>query len=105
MSRGSWPYMPQQCPECLYFQATPEPFNDDSGYEILGFGRHPWIGMELFRTRRLDLASERCPLFIRQAAQHGGVRQAGSEEWGASSRTETAGVPSAAAGRLGQARR
>lgn len=68
MTSGSWPYVPHQCPECFYFQTAPAPYIDDSGYEILGFCRHPRIGMELFRTQRRDLSSDRCPLFVRQAA-------------------------------------
>jgi hypothetical protein len=63
MTRGSWPYMPHQCPECFYFQPAPAPFTDDSGYVILGVCRHPRIGMELFRTQTRDLSSGRCPLF------------------------------------------
>jgi hypothetical protein len=64
MSGGSWPYMPEQCPNCVYMHARP-PYIDDSGYAILGFCRHPRIAMELFETRGRRLAgSERCPLFV-----------------------------------------
>lgn len=69
MSGGSWPYLPQQCPDCLYFQAASPPFVDDSGYEIVGFCRHPRIGMELFRPQRADPSSELCPLFIRRGTR------------------------------------
>ncbi len=63
MSQGSWPYMPAQCPHCRYFQAG-SPFVDDSGYEILGFCRHPRIAMELFAPQRLHASEQdRCPLF------------------------------------------
>jgi hypothetical protein len=69
MTSGSWPYLPEQCPACHYFQAESPPFVDDSGYEILGFCRHPRIGMELFRPQKLDLSNaDRCPLFVRGAA-------------------------------------
>ena len=69
MTSGSWPYMPHQCPECHYFQPASPPFVDDSGYEIPGFCRHPRIGMELFRPQKLNLSSDRCPLFLRRAAR------------------------------------
>ena len=69
MSRGSWLYLPEQCPACFYFEAQAPPFVDDSGYEILGFCRHPRIGMELFQPQTLDLSkAERCPLFVRRSA-------------------------------------
>ena len=51
MTPGSWPFMPGQCPECLYFQAATPVFVDDSGYEIRGFCRHPRVAMELFQPR------------------------------------------------------
>ena len=64
MTRGSWPYLPGQCPECHYFQASTPPFIDESGYQIIGLCRHPRIGMELFQPQRLDMTkAERCPLF------------------------------------------
>jgi len=66
MPSGSWPYVPSQCPECFYFQAL-EAFVDDTGYEILGFCRHPRIAMELFRLKRKEGSSDRCPLFVRSA--------------------------------------
>ncbi|MGB0091102.1 MAG: hypothetical protein WBP81_00965 [Solirubrobacteraceae bacterium] len=70
MTKGSWPYVPGQCPDCTYFHEASPAFVDDSGYEILGFCRHPRIGMELFRPQRLEPPeSERCPLFVMQAAQ------------------------------------
>ena len=65
MTRGSWPYLPAQCPNCFYFQAEQPPFTDDSGYEILGFCRHPRIGMELFRPQKLDFSrADPCRLFV-----------------------------------------
>jgi hypothetical protein len=64
MTGGSWPYLPKQCPNCVYIHAL-VPFIDDSGYEIVGFCRHPRIAMELFKPRERELpSSERCPLFI-----------------------------------------
>ena len=70
MTQGSWPYLPGQCPDCLYLQAALTRFVDDSGYEIVGFCRHPRIGMELFQPQKLDLSnSERCPLFVRRHAR------------------------------------
>jgi hypothetical protein len=73
VSRGSWPYLDGQCPDCFYFQVASPPFVDDSGYEIPGFCGHPRIGMELFRPRKLDLSRDRCPLFVRQAAHRRGT--------------------------------
>ena len=70
MSRGSWPYLPAQCPHCLYFRPEEPPFTDDSGYEIPGFCSHPRIGMELFRPQKLDVSrADPCRLFIRRAAE------------------------------------
>jgi hypothetical protein len=67
MTRGSWPYLPTQCPYCFYFQPEQAPFTDDSGYEILGFCRHPRIGMELFLPQKLDLSrADPCRLFVRR---------------------------------------
>jgi len=37
MTSGSWPYLPEQCPGCFYFEPASPPFVDDSGYEILCF--------------------------------------------------------------------
>jgi hypothetical protein len=69
ITRGSWPYLPGQCPGCFYFQAESPPFVDDSGYEIVGFCRHPRIGMDLFQAQKLDLSqAERCSLFVRRPA-------------------------------------
>jgi len=65
MTAGSWPHLPGQCPYCSYFRAASQTYVDDSGYEILGFCRHPRIAMELFRPQRLASDSERCPLFAR----------------------------------------
>lgn len=66
MPAESWPQFPEQCPHCFYFQALSPPYIDDTGYEVVGFCRHPRIAMELFRPQRLDLSrSERCRLFVR----------------------------------------
>jgi len=65
--RGGWPYVPGQCPRCLYFLGVSPPYVDDSGYEILGACRHPRIGMELFRRQKPQPSEpERCPLFLAQ---------------------------------------
>jgi hypothetical protein len=65
--QGSWPYFPTQCPHCRYVQEVKPTFVDDSGYEIVGYCRHPRIAMELFRpVRREPRESDRCPLFIAQ---------------------------------------
>ena len=67
MTAGSWPYIPEQCPHCVYIYTLP-PFQDDSGYEIRGFCRHPLIAMELFTTQRRELSgAERCRLFAPEA--------------------------------------
>jgi hypothetical protein len=74
--QGSWPYFAQQCPHCLYFEACEPTFIDDSGYEILGFCRHPRIAMELFRARKQWASqSERCPLFIGRITEPSGTGQ------------------------------
>ena len=74
MSRGSWPYIPAQCPGCAYFHTESPPFVDDSGYEILGFCRHPRIAMELFRPQQLQTSeADRCPMFIRRAPSRSGT--------------------------------
>ncbi|MGH2872446.1 MAG: hypothetical protein ACRDL5_08285 [Solirubrobacteraceae bacterium] len=66
MTGAGWPYLPGQCPHCMYLHAT-APFTEDSGYEVVGFCRHPRIAMELFRSRLEPSASERCPGFVRGA--------------------------------------
>jgi hypothetical protein len=64
MSGGSWPYIPAQCPHCVYIHPV-DPFTDDSGYEIHGFCRHPRIAMELFVPQQRDMSqAERCRLFV-----------------------------------------
>jgi hypothetical protein len=62
---GSWPYLPGQCPDCVYLHPMVPPFVDDSGYEIVGTCWHPRIGMELFRSDRSASADDRCPCFLR----------------------------------------
>ena len=65
MSAGSWPFHPRQCPRCAYFQPSSPPFVDDTGYEILGFCRHPRIAMELFGPRKRTAPdAEPCHLFV-----------------------------------------
>ena len=72
MTGASWPYFPEQCPDCVYVHKL-TPFTDDSGYEILGFCRHPRIAMELFRAQRREPSgSERCPLFVPQGLNASG---------------------------------
>lgn len=64
MSGGSWPYVAHECPFCFYVQELSPSFVDDSGYEIVGFCRHPRIAMELFRPQRpRSETSDSCPLF------------------------------------------
>jgi hypothetical protein len=64
MTGGSWPYLPGQCPRCHYLYEVTPPFVDDGGYEIVGFCRHPRIGMQLFSPKkRTPSQSERCPCF------------------------------------------
>jgi hypothetical protein len=70
MTTGSWPYFPRQCPRCFYFQAASPSYIDDSGYEVLGFCRHPRIAMELFQTQRLHLSeSNDCPMFMAEGGR------------------------------------
>lgn len=62
--QGICPYFAPRCPQCLCFQACESTFGDDSGYETLGFCRHPRIGMEPFPTEKLDTSkSDRCRLY------------------------------------------
>jgi hypothetical protein len=62
---ASWPYWPAQCPGCRYLQAFDPPIEDDDGYEVLGFCRHPRIGMELFQLQRHAHEDEPgCPCFF-----------------------------------------
>ncbi|HUO73007.1 MAG TPA: hypothetical protein VMU39_19725 [Solirubrobacteraceae bacterium] len=63
--QGSWPHLPTECPRCRYCEQFTPPLVDDSGYEIVGFCRHPRIAMELFARRDSAMAeSEHCSLFI-----------------------------------------
>jgi hypothetical protein len=75
MTGGSWPYLPAQCPRCAYLHAAEPPYTDDSGYEIIGYCRHPRIAMELFQPQKLDpSALGRCRLFVprnRQSRESG----------------------------------
>jgi hypothetical protein len=69
---GAWPYFPEQCPHCAYFEALQQPRVDDSGYETMGFCRHPRIAMELFRLKKLEpFKSDRCPMFVAMTGKHG----------------------------------
>jgi hypothetical protein len=47
----SWPYTPDECPRCRYFERLEPPLRDDAGYPIVGPCGHPRIAMELFRMR------------------------------------------------------
>jgi hypothetical protein len=64
MTGGSWPYLPEQCPSCVYCEALEPAYRDDSGYEIRGFCRHPRIAMQLFVPQRQRLEQGPCPLFV-----------------------------------------
>lgn len=67
--RASWPYSPTQCPDCRYFQRFDPPIPEDDGYEVLGFCRHPRIGMELFELRtRARRDHPACPCYFPAAA-------------------------------------
>jgi hypothetical protein len=67
MTAGGWPYIPEQCPDCVYLHPM-APFIDDSGYEILGSCRHQRIAMELFAPQqRRTAGGERCPFLVAQA--------------------------------------
>ena len=67
MSGGSWPYLPDQCPSCLYFKALVPAYRDDSGYEIRGFCRHPRVAMELFVPWQQRLEQGSCPLYVQRS--------------------------------------
>jgi hypothetical protein len=65
LKTASWPYSPTQCPECRYLQAFDPPIEDDDGYEVVGFCRHPRIGIELFELKRRDGQDQpKCPCFF-----------------------------------------
>ena len=60
----SWPYSPSECPRCRHLQPIDPPAIEDTGYEILGFCRHPRIGMDLFLFKERDPATmDPCPCF------------------------------------------
>jgi hypothetical protein len=60
----SWPFSPEECPNCRYFEAFDPPDLDDFGYEVLGFCRNPRIAMELYRSRPPSVAGmEPCPCY------------------------------------------
>ena len=66
----SWPYSPKECPQCLSFAALDPPALDDSGYEVVGFCRHPRIAMDLFVFKQRDPeVMEPCPCFREKAAE------------------------------------
>jgi hypothetical protein len=68
MSSASWPYSPGECPRCRYLQPIDPPICDDDGYDLVGFCRHPRIGMELFQLKRRPAgAQSSCPCFFPQA--------------------------------------
>jgi hypothetical protein len=59
----SWPFGPDECPRCLYFQLLEPPVFDDAGYETVGLCRHPAIATDLFVMRaRGDPGT--CPCFV-----------------------------------------
>jgi len=61
----SWPFGPDECPGCHYFELLDPPVYDDIGYEIVGLCQHPQIATDLFRLRHRDPATmERCPCFF-----------------------------------------
>jgi hypothetical protein len=62
MTSASWPYAPTQCPHCRYLQAFDPPIAGDDGYSVVGFCRHPRIGMELHELRRR--VPDPCPCFF-----------------------------------------
>jgi|GEM_PF-6259810 len=68
MSSGNWPFIPECCPRCRYFHEFDRASTDESGYETLGFCRHPRIAMPLFRTQKIRPPD--CPLFIARPDRH-----------------------------------
>jgi hypothetical protein len=64
----SWPYSPQECPRCRFFERLDPPALDDAGYEIVGACLNPRIGMDLFVLRLRDPSTiDPCPCFREQA--------------------------------------
>lgn len=60
----SWPFGPDECPRCVFLEPVEPPIVDDSGYEVVGFCRHPRIAMDLFLFQRRDQRSlAPCPCF------------------------------------------
>jgi hypothetical protein len=60
----SWPYGPNECPRCHYFERLDPAAIDDAGYEIVGVCRHPRIATDLFLFKQRDATTmESCPCF------------------------------------------
>lgn len=65
----SWPFSPEECPNCRYFERFEEPDFDDSGYEVLGLCHNPRIAMDLYRSQHPNVAGmEPCPGFVQRPA-------------------------------------
>jgi hypothetical protein len=61
----SWPYTPDECPRCHYFERLDPELRDDAGYRIVGECSHPKIAMELFLMRTRSGLGH-CPCFVRR---------------------------------------
>ncbi|HTS72954.1 MAG TPA: hypothetical protein VMG74_04520 [Gaiellaceae bacterium] len=65
----SWPYSPEECPRCKFFERLDPPAYDDVGYEIVGVCLNPRIATELFLFRQRDPKTmDPCPCFREKPA-------------------------------------
>ena len=63
MSVGSWPYVPEQCPDCYYFRRFASRQRERDGSDTVGWCGNPRIAMELYEFPR-GRPPGRCPLFL-----------------------------------------
>lgn len=63
----SWPYTPEECPLCRYFERVEPPIRDDVGYKIVGLCGHPRIATDLFVLRSREPGH--CPCFLPTAVR------------------------------------
>ena len=60
----SWPYSPQECPRCRFFERADPPALDYAGYEVVGACLNPRIAMDLFALQQRDPETMApCPCF------------------------------------------
>jgi hypothetical protein len=81
----SWPYSPNECPNCVFFEKLETSVYDDVGYESVGICTHPWIATDLFLFLRRDQNEmEPCRYFRKPWRRRPGNEDAHSPAEGAS---------------------